>query len=151
MVTKIVIGICVAVLLSAGVAEARPATSAELDGTSWASTAIRGSKAKPKKVELSFTEGQDVWQEGSDPGTKVPILGAYAGCNFMSATYEVTTGILRWTSPAISTLIGCMPDRDGWIARHLNKGMKAEIKGKWLVLSRGTAVRIWLLQMPAPG
>lgn len=151
MITRIVIGVCAAVLLSAGVAEARPATSAELDGTSWASTAIRGSKAKPKKVELSFTEGQDVWQEGSDAETKVPILGVYAGCNFMSARYVVTNGVVRWISLVYSTLIGCrLPDPDAWIVRHLSKGMKAEIKGKWLILSRGTAVRIWLSR-PAPG
>ena len=148
MIRKITLIAIGTLLLTAGMAEARPATFADLDGHSYESTAIRGSKARPKQVELFFTEGQDIWKEPFDPESSVPILGAYSGCNSMSARYRVEGGVVRWTSRRFSSLVGCMPDRDGWISRHLTKGMRAEIKGTWLILSRGTAVRIWLRQKP---
>ena len=131
-------------VLSTGMAEARPASFDDLDGHSYVSKAIKGGKGKPKAVEISFTEGQDIWTNPIVDDSSVPILGVYSGCNSMSAKYRVTNGVVRWTSGVFTTLVGCVPNRDGWIARHLRKGMKAELKGKWLFLSRGTAVRIWL-------
>lgn len=130
---------------AAGTAGAEVATFEKLDGKSFVATAIKGGKGKPKEISLSFTEGQDMWDDSADPDSVVPILGAYAGCNSMGAKYEVENGVVRWTSTIFSTAMLCHPDRSGWLTSRLKKGMKARLSGDDLILSRGANARIRLV------
>ncbi|MGK2955977.1 MAG: hypothetical protein ACSLFI_09955 [Solirubrobacterales bacterium] len=99
---------------------------------------------KPKRIKLSFFRGvvyDENW-EIVDPNG--PIMAAQPGCNFMSAGYQVLNGRLRWTPPVVSTLVGCTPDRDLWLALRLSGGMKAFMEGNALLLQgkRGVHIRL---------
>ena len=72
-------------------------TASQLNGKKFQSTTVTGHDLVPgTHITLTFESGQ---------------LGAQAGCNTMSAPYEVSGGTLRWTSePALD--LDRVPERD---------------------------------------
>lgn len=111
------------------------ATEANLNGHTFRSVRVVGRAIGQRQIRLRF------FRHASRPGLpKRPTLGVSAGCNSMGARYRLANGRLRWTGPVDSTEMGCAPARmanDRWLKRLLRTGMKARLKGKRLVLTRG--------------
>jgi heat shock protein HslJ len=119
---------------------ARSAAPADLDGRTFASTAVEGHELVPgTQVALRF-----------DAGT----LGAQAGCNSLSGGYAVEDGTLRWTAEPVQTMIGCEPSlqrQDEWLAELLTGGVEVAADGAdGLTLTRGDVV-LELREGAAPG
>lgn len=101
-------------------------TTADLDGSAFASTSVEGHDlVAGSTVRLTFEKG---------------TLSANAGCNTMSAPYAVTDGRLAWTGDVRSTLIGCPDDlaqQDLWLSDLLQQGADATLDGDDLTLVSG--------------
>ena len=121
-----------------------PATLQNLDAHKFVSTSIKGPGKKPKKITLYFTRGRidDETGEIKDPNGPIMILDA--GCNSIGGEYDVRNGRLGWTGDVIQTLVGCVPDRDGWLASRLRGRINVSIKGKTLLLKGKRGVRVTL-------
>lgn len=109
--------------------------SATLNGHTFRSIRVRGRAIGRKRISLKFF----LHARRTDRPER-PTLLASAACNSMGARYRAAKGRLRWFGPVETTLIGCPPARlrnDRWLQRTLRKGMKAKLKGKRLILTRG--------------
>ncbi|MEQ6902221.1 META domain-containing protein [Nocardioides sp. YIM 152588] len=110
-----------------------PATAAapstdDLDGT-FTSTAVQGRElVRRTQVTLHFEDGR---------------MAVRAGCNTMSAAYEVDdAGTLRWTDAPVSTMKGCpsaLAAQDRWLSDLLFDGVAATLDGDALTLSGDAA------------
>ncbi len=111
---------------SAGDVPGSAPTRADLDGSAFASTSVEGyDLVAGSTVRLTFEHG---------------TLSANAGCNTMSAPYDVTDGRLAWTGEVRATLIGCPDDlaqQDTWLADLLQQGADADLDGDDLTLVSG--------------
>lgn len=121
-----------------------PATVEDLDGYNFVSTSIKGPGMKPGKIRLSFWRGTVYGENGETIDPRGPIMVFYAGCNYIGGGYGVRNGRLRWTSSIDTTLVGCEPNRDFWLATRLRGGIKAFMNGKTLLLQGKRGVRIKL-------
>ncbi|WP_243058074.1 META domain-containing protein [Nocardioides sp. SR21] len=96
----------------------------ELDGTTFTSTEVTGHELVPDTtISLAFEEGN---------------LSANAGCNTMSAEYEVTDGNVAWSGPAASTMMACsdeLTEQDQWLTELLTEGVDAKQDGDTLTLT----------------
>lgn len=101
-------------------------TPADLDGTTYLSTAVTGHElVTGTDVRLTFEAG---------------TMSAAAGCNTMFGPFDVTSGTLAWTDLPASTLIGCADDlvaQDRWLTDLLVAGVEAELSGSDLTLTLG--------------
>ena len=101
-------------------------TTAELDGSTFESTSVDGyDLVAGSTVRLTFEKGQ---------------MSANAGCNTLSAPYDVTDGRLAWTGETRATLMGCpdaLAQQDTWLADLLQQGADATLDGDDLTLVSG--------------
>ena len=100
--------------------------AADLDGTTYESTAVEGHELVPgEPVRLTF--------EGD-------TMSVSAGCNTMFGAFEVTDGTLAWSGEPASSLVGCEPelaDQDAWLAELFTTGVEASSDGSTLTLTSG--------------
>ncbi len=99
-------------------------TADDLDGRTFESTSLTGRElVEDSAVTLTFDDGN---------------LSFQAGCNSMSADYEVSDGRLELTSEPAGTLMAC-PDelqtQDEWLADFLGGGVDATLSGADLTLT----------------
>jgi heat shock protein HslJ len=102
-------------------------TTADLDGTTYQSTAVTGHDlAAGTVIDLGF-----------DSGT----LSVSAGCNTMFAEYEVDgSGMLRWTGHPASTMKACSEEltaQDQWLAQLFSAGVAVTSERSDLTLTSG--------------
>jgi heat shock protein HslJ len=91
-------------------------TPAQLDGTSYVATGITGRELVPgTELRIAFVDEH---------------LSVRAGCNTLSAPYEVQGSTLRWTGPAASTMAAC-PDelqaQDQWLTDFFTNGAEITV------------------------
>ncbi len=98
-------------------------TSAGLDGRTFLSTSITGHDLVPgSRVTIRFDGGS---------------IGASAGCNSMSGSYEIVDGVLT-TGPMMTTEMGCaepLMAQDTWLSGFL-AGAAVTLDGDILTLAR---------------
>jgi heat shock protein HslJ len=96
----------------------------ELEGTTYVSTGVTGyDLAEGSTINLSF--------EG-------PRMQVSAGCNIMSAAYDVTDGTLAWTGEPAATMMACSDDlmaQDQWLIELFQGGVTATSDGSTLTLA----------------
>lgn len=97
---------------------------AGLDGTTFVSTSTEGHDlVEGSTIRLSFADGR---------------LAVRAGCNTMSAAYDVTDGRLAWSGPPMGTRMACPEDlmaQDTWLAGLIEQGLDATVDGDGLTLT----------------
>jgi heat shock protein HslJ len=112
---------------TAGTSPAATVTSADLDGKTYASTTVSGhSLAHATSIELTFNHG---------------MMAVFAGCNTMVAPYEVSGGVLRWTSPPATGNARCnapLTAQDGWVKSTFGKDLQLSGDVSAFTLSDGT-------------
>ena len=90
----------------------------------FASTEVTGHDLVPDTtISLVFEDGN---------------LSANAGCNTMSAAYEVTDGNIAWSGPAAATMMACSDEltaQDEWLTELLTGGVDATQDGDTLTLT----------------
>lgn len=99
-------------------------TTADLADQTFHSTSIEG-HALVAKSRLTLRFDADT-------------MAVSAGCNTMSAPYEVTDGRLAWSTEAAATMIGCPDDlakQDTWLAGLFREGIGADLDDTDLVLT----------------
>lgn len=112
--------------MSRGAGTSGEVTAAELAGSTFTSVEVSG-----RQLIEGSTIRLTVDQER---------LGLHGGCNAMSAPFAVVGGRLRWTGPAISTLMACSPalmEQDRWLGELFTDGVDASFEGSTLVLTSG--------------
>jgi heat shock protein HslJ len=75
------------------------------------------------------------------------MLGANAGCNQMTSSYELDATTLRWSGTPAATMMACedaLMTQDQWLAELLTAGAQARLEANTLTLS-ADAVTITLL------
>jgi heat shock protein HslJ len=100
-------------------------TADDLAGSTYASTSVTGHDlVEGSTITLSF--------EG-------PRMSASAGCNIMSAAYEVADdGTLAWTGEPAATMMACEDDltaQDQWLIGLFQDGVTATSDGSTLTLT----------------
>lgn len=109
--------------------EAPAVTAEDLDGRTFESTSVTGHDlVADTVVTLDFADGQ---------------LGFSAGCNSMSAGYDVAAGRLELSSEVASTMMACPDDlqaQDTWLSGFLADGAAATLVGDQLTLTEGDVV-----------
>jgi heat shock protein HslJ len=99
-------------------------TADDLEGTTYVSTSVTGHDlVEGSTINLSF--------EG-------PRMQLSAGCNIMSAAYDVTDGTLAWTGEPAATMMACPDDlmaQDQWLIELFQDGVTATSDGSTLTLS----------------
>ena len=99
-------------------------TTDDLEGTTYVSTSVTGHDlVEGSTINLSF--------EG-------PRMQLSAGCNIMSAAYDVTDGTLAWTGEPAATMMACPDDlmaQDQWLIELFQDGVTATSDGSTLTLS----------------
>jgi heat shock protein HslJ len=101
-----------------------PLSAEALEGRTFVSQEVTGRELADggETIRLTFDEGR---------------LGASAGCNQMSAGYELDGTRLSWTGEPMSTMMGCSEQlmaQDTWLAELLVGGVDASLDGAELVL-----------------
>lgn len=98
----------------------------DLDGKTFTSTEVTGHDlVADSTIRLTFDDGN---------------MSANAGCNTMSADYELDDGTLRWTGAVASTVMGCtggLAEQDQWLTELLTDGVDAELDDTTLTLTDG--------------
>ena len=96
----------------------------DLEGTTYVSTSVTGHDlVAGSTINLSF--------EG-------PRMQLSAGCNIMSAAYDVTDGTLAWTGEPAATMMACPDDlmaQDQWLIELFQDGVTATSDGSTLTLA----------------
>jgi len=99
-------------------------TADDLVGTTYVSTSVTGHDlVEGSTINLSF--------EGSR-------MQLSAGCNIMSAAYDVTDGTLAWTGDPAATMMACPDDlmaQDQWLIELFQDGVTATSDGSTLTLA----------------
>jgi heat shock protein HslJ len=113
-------------------------TAADLDGTAYVSTSVKGHDLVPDShVRLDFQAGN---------------LSANAGCNSLFGPYDVQDGRLSWTHSPAMTQMAC-PDalmqQDQWLAGWLGAGADAALDGDTLTLTSSGVTMTLQTEAPA--
>ena len=99
-------------------------TADDLEGSTYVSTSVTGyDLAAGSTINLSF--------DG-------PRMQVAAGCNIMSAAYDVTDGTLAWTGEPAATMMACPDDlmaQDQWLIELFQGGVTATSDGSTLTLA----------------
>jgi heat shock protein HslJ len=99
-------------------------TADDLEGSTYVSTSVTGyDLVAGSTINLSF--------EG-------PRMQVSAGCNIMSAAYDVTDGTLAWTGEPAATMMACPDDlmaQDQWLIGLFQDGVTATSDGSTLTLA----------------
>jgi heat shock protein HslJ len=99
-------------------------TAEDLEGTTYVSTSVTGyDLVEGSTINLSF--------EG-------PRMQLSAGCNIISAAYDVTDGTLAWTGEPAATMMACPDDlmaQDQWLVGLFQDGVTATTDGSTLTLA----------------
>ena len=99
-------------------------TTDDLEGTTYVSTTVTGHDlVEGSTISLSF--------EG-------PRMQLSAGCNIISAAYDVTDGTLAWTGDPAATMMACPDDlmaQDQWLIELFQDGVTATSDGSTLTLA----------------
>ena len=109
---------------SATSASGSAVTADDLEGTTYVSTSVTGEDlVEGSTINLSF--------EG-------PRMQLSAGCNIISAAYDVTDGTLAWTGEPAATMMACPDDlmaQDQWLIELFQGGVTATSDGSTLTLA----------------
>ena len=109
---------------SATSASGSAVTADDLEGTTYVSTSVTGHDlVEGSTINLSF--------EG-------PRMQLSAGCNIISAAYDVTDGTLAWTGEPAATMMACSDDlmaQDQWLIELFQEGVTATSDGSALTLA----------------
>ena len=109
---------------SATSASGSAVTADDLEGGTYASTSVTGHDlVEGSTINLSF-EGQR--------------MQLSAGCNIISAAYDVTDGTLAWTGEPAATMMACPDDlmaQDQWLVELFQDGVTATSDGSTLTLT----------------
>ena len=109
---------------SAASASGSAVTSDDLEGSTYVSTSVTGEDlVEGSTINLSF--------EG-------PRMQMSAGCNIISAAYDVTDGTLKWTGEPAATMMACPDDlmaQDQWLIELFQGGVTATSDGSTLTLA----------------
>jgi heat shock protein HslJ len=109
---------------SAPSASGSAVTADDLEGGTYASTSVTGHDlVEGSTINLSF-EGQR--------------MQLSAGCNIISAAYDVTDGTLAWTGEPAATMMACPDDlmaQDQWLVELFQDGVTATSDGSTLTLT----------------
>ena len=109
---------------SATSASGSAVTVDDLEGTTYVSTSVTGyDLVEGSTINLSF--------EG-------PRMQLSAGCNIISAAYDVTDGTLAWTGEPAATMMACPDDlqaQDQWLIELFQDGVTATSDGSTLTLA----------------
>ena len=112
---------------------------AALDGTSYTSTSVEGRElVSGSAIELTFEDD---------------TMSAWAGCNNMFGSFEVTGTDLAWSTEPAATMMMCDPElaeQDQWLASLLTAGVTATTDGATLTLE-GDGVTIELASASTAG
>jgi hypothetical protein len=94
---------------------------------------------RKNRVRLAFSLGRRFSPNIPDmqDWPLVPSVSPSTGCNSMGGEVSVKNGLMRTGGDFFTTLVLCSPDNDSWIAGLLQKGLKAAMKNRQLVLRRG--------------
>ena len=99
-------------------------TGDDLEGTTYVSTSVTGyDLVEGSTINLSF--------EG-------PRMQLSAGCNIISAAYDVTDGTLAWTGEPAATMMACPDDlmaQDQWLIELFQDGVTATSDDSTLTLA----------------
>ena len=99
-------------------------TADDLEGSTYVSTSVTGEElVEGSTINLSF--------EG-------PRMQLSAGCNIISAAYDVTDGTLAWTGEPAATMMACPDDlmaQDQWLIGLFQDGVTATSDGSTLTLA----------------
>jgi heat shock protein HslJ len=95
-----------------------PAATTKALGTKGTGSSTTTSAAESADIELDGTEWRAVGMEGYQPVPDTDLvlhfedgrLSIGAGCNTMSAPYELDGSTLRWTEAAATTMMACSPE-----------------------------------------
>jgi len=113
----------------ASAAEPSAVTADDLDGSSYASTAVVGHElVDGTRVRLSFEDG---------------VLAVSAGCNTMTSAYDVTGDRLAWSGEPAATRMGCLEDvaaQDEWLTSLFQTGVTARLVDDDLELTQDEVV-----------
>lgn len=113
----------------AAAAEPSGVTADDLDGSSYASTEVTGHElVEGTRVRLSFEDG---------------TLAVSAGCNTMTAEYDVTGDRLAWSGPPAATMMGCLDDvaaQDEWLTSLFQTGATVQLVDGDLELTQDEVV-----------
>lgn len=106
-----------------------PVSAAELEGSTYVSSEVVGHDlVEGTLVRLAFDDGS---------------MAVSAGCNTQTGPYDVSAGVLAWTQPPASTVMGCLDDltaQDDWLGELLFDGVTAALEGGTLTLSSADVV-----------
>lgn len=109
---------------SATSASGSTVTADDLEGATYVSTSVTGyDLVEGSTINLSF-EGQR--------------MQLSAGCNIISAAYDVTDGTLAWTGEPTATMMACPDDlmaQDQWLIGLFQDGVTAASDGSTLTLA----------------
>ena len=109
---------------SATSASGSAVTADDLEGATYVSTSVTGyDLVEGSTINLSF--------EG-------PRMQLSAGCNIISAAYDVTDGTLAWTGEPAATMMACPDDlmaQDQWLIGLFQDGVTATSDGSTLTLA----------------
>jgi heat shock protein HslJ len=99
-------------------------TADDLEGSTYVSTSVTGEElVEGSTINLSF--------EG-------PRMQMSAGCNIISAAYEINDGTLAWTGEPAATMMACPDDltaQDQWLIKFFQDGVTATSDGSTLTLA----------------
>ena len=99
-------------------------TADDLEGSTYVSTSVTGEDlVEGSTINLSF--------DG-------PRMQLSAGCNIISAAYDVTDGTLAWTGEPAATMMACPDDlmaQDQWLTEMFQSGVTATSDGSTLTLA----------------
>ncbi len=100
-------------------------TAEDLDGNSYESTEVVGFElVEGTTVNLTFEDGS---------------LGAQAGCNTVSAAYDIDDDLLVWSGEPASTLMGCSEEltaQDAWLTKLFTEGVDVVLEDDVLTLTQ---------------
>lgn len=105
---------------------AAPASSSDLDGSTYVSTSVMGHDlVDGTAITLTFTDGD---------------LSIVAGCNTMSGAYTLDGDTLQLDGQSRTTMMGCeqpLMDQDQWIVTWLSDGVDMSLTDTGLTLTGG--------------
>ena len=109
-----------------GSPSAAPVSATDLDGSVYESTSVEGHElVEGTTVRIEFENGS---------------MAVSAGCNTLFGPYDVTDGVLAWSGPAASSMMGCedaLAAQDAWLTDLFTTGADAALDGSTLSLESG--------------
>ncbi|RYP82205.1 META domain-containing protein [Nocardioides guangzhouensis] len=109
-----------------GSPSAAAVSATDLDGSVYESTSVEGHElVEGTTVRIEFEDGS---------------MAVSAGCNTLFGPYDVTDGVLKWSGPAASSMMGCedaLAAQDAWLTDLFATGVDATLDGTTLSLASG--------------